>query len=93
MTRKRFIKKLMAKGFSRNRAASIAKSLGKGSYEELYAAIWTARLSITISCSTKKMTKAIRRLSRTMGELGVTVSSLGAAMAELGRTARDGETE
>lgn len=93
MTRKRFIKKLMAEGFSRNRAASIAKSLGKGSYEELYAAIWPARLSIAISCSTKKMTRAIRRLSRAADKLRVSIASLGAAMAELGGTARDGETE
>ena len=67
MTRKRFIKKLMAVGFSRNAAADISKQRGDRSYNQLWRDYLFGELNIEIVLgkrAAKKMDALCKDLER-----------------------------
>lgn len=82
MTRKRFVKLLMARGFSRNQANQTAKvsMLRHGSYELAYIA-WS--LGIT------KVPDAFRNFSRALSNL---VTAATARISELTEALHDNQT-
>lgn len=83
MTRKRFVKLLMAKGFSRNRANELAEAarLSGRSYAEVYK-VGPIAVEVLINNLAKSLGPAIRAMSESLGRMVTAIGKGVAAFCE-----------
>lgn len=95
MTRKRFIKLLMAEGHSRNYTTHLAASLqGKMSYKEGYTLTVTmGSIAAIVGATLCVASRAIAKASVTTAEASATLEAMAKEMATLGIAVTDEETE
>ena len=78
MTRKRFVKRLMGDGVSRNEAVRLTKMRARGcSYEEFYGFARFIAAMRGVGISARRARRAFRRASRAMHDAGSSASHLG----------------
>lgn len=80
MTKKRFIKKLMGAGISRNKATELAKMLPVGeAYKSFLGYAFLIGAMRDVGISAKKAAKGFSHLSRAVQDIGVSANHLGNA--------------
>ena len=81
MTRKRFVKRLMGDGVSRNEAVRLTKMRAQGcSYEELYGFARFIAAMRGVGISARRASRAFRCASRAMHDAGSSMGHLGRAI-------------
>lgn len=84
MTRKKFIKKMMGHGFSRNEANAFSSMLQGRSFEELYRSlrpqIRRKQISVEVTIT------GFQDLARAFARVGIETRKLGEALQAIGRS-------